>query len=137
MVWNARRKKNLLAFFLIMTHTLTQISKMAPANFVGAGKPLCSLFMVYCVLQHVISPGAITKLNLYLSFHLDYTVTLYRTSIPGTSSISLQRNPSGLRQHETTSGKHNQHGKRLYHTHGWAITLIVSYYKNFMFPSHV
>ena len=61
----------MLAFFLIMTHTLTQISKMAPANFVGVGKPLCSLFMVYCVLQHVISPGAITKLNLYLSFNLD------------------------------------------------------------------
>ena len=134
MVWNARRKKTLLAFFLIMTHTLTQISKMAPANFVGAGKPLCSLFMVYCVLQHVISPGAITRLNLYLSFYLDYTVTLYQTSIPGTSSISLQRNPSGLRQHETTSGKHNQHGKRYYHTLGWAITLIVSYYENYRFP---
>ena len=44
---------------------------MAPANFVGAGKPLYNLFMVYCVLKHVISPGAITTLNLYLSFNLD------------------------------------------------------------------
>ena len=57
-------KENFAIFFLIMTH-------MAPANFVGAGKPLCNLFMVYCVLKHVISPGAITKLNLYISFHLD------------------------------------------------------------------
>ena len=64
-------RKLCLFVFLIMTHTLTQISKMAPANFVGAGKPLCNPFMVYCVLQHVISPGAITRLNLYLSFHLD------------------------------------------------------------------
>ena len=43
-------ERKLCVFFLIMTHTLTQISKMAPANFVGAGKPLCNLFMVYRVL---------------------------------------------------------------------------------------